>query len=142
VIKKAGRLLLALTVLATLAAGYYGWRYWQLTHDGAATVALSVQVDRRSITGRNSTGLPYRYTAAYTFADPGGNVRNGRQTIDRGLYEELGKRAADAPVVVYYSRSKPRVNAIDPHASRNVAIILGGIALLGWGIVLSRKLSG
>ncbi len=141
-IKKAGTLVLALTVLATFAAGYYGWRYWQLASDGTGTTALSVQVDRRLFTGKNLTGLPYRYSASYTFADQAGNVRTGQQTIDRSTYEKLAQRAADAPVVIYYSRSNPGVNAINQHASRNVSIILGLIALLGWGVVLVRKVSG
>ncbi len=140
--KKASIVVLALTVLATLAAGYYGWRYWQLVSDGTATTALSVQLDRRLLTGKDMTGLPYRYSASYTFANQSGKVYTARQAIDRSTYEKLAQRAADAPVVIYYSRSNPDVNAINQHASRNVSIILGLIALLGWGVVLVRKMSG
>jgi Protein of unknown function (DUF3592) len=141
VTKKAGTLILALALLATLAAGYYGWRYWQLVSDGTGTPALSVQVDRTLMTGKDMTGLPYRYSASYTFSDQRGKVYTARQAIDRSTYEKLAQSAADAPVVIYYSRSNPDLNAINKHASRNVAIILGFIALLGWGVVLVRRMS-
>lgn len=140
--KKAGSVVLLLTVLASLAAGYYGWQHWQLARDGTMTTARSLTVDRQLITGKNVTGLPYRYVADYTFTDESGTVRNGRQTIDRSRYDELAARAPDAPVSIYFSRSNPAVNALDPNSSRNVAVILGLIALLGWALFVARKVSG
>lgn len=140
--KKAGKLVLALTLLATLAAGYYGWRHWQLSQDGATTTALSVDVDRRRITGKNLTGQPYRYTASYTFADAAGRVRSGRQSIDRSQYEELSNRAGGAPVAVHFSRSNPDINGLGAHSSPMTAIALGLIALFGWGLVVTRGLKG
>lgn len=139
--EKAGLLVLGLTLLATLAAGYYAWRHWLLVHDSATTTALSLQVDRKRRTGKNLTGVPYRYVATYTFADESGTVRNGRQTIDGSRYHELAARAPDAPVAVYYSRSNPDISSLDRNASRNVAIVLALIALVGWGIVVSRRMS-
>jgi len=140
--KKAGRVFLALTVLATLAAGYYAWRHWQLARDRATTAALTLEVDRRPVTGKNTTGMPWRYTAIYTFFDESGAVRSGRQTIDASRYDELTNRSGDTPVAIYFSRSHPEVNALNPNSSRNVAAILGVIALLGWGLMIARNMSG
>lgn len=140
--KKAGRVFFALTVLATLAAGYYAWRHWQLASDQAKTTALTIEVDRRPVTGKNTTGMPWRYTAAYTFADESGTVRSGRQTIDASRYDELANRASDAPVAVYFSRSHPEVSTLNPNSSRNIAAILGVIALVGWGLMVARNMRG
>lgn len=140
--KRAGRLFIALTVLVTTAAGYYGWRYWQLARDGITTTALSIAVDRRTVTGKNLSALPWRYVADYTFADQGGAVHSGRETIDRSRYESLEQRAVGAPVAVYYSRSKPYVNTLAQSSPRNAAAVLVLIALLGWGIVLVRGMRG
>jgi hypothetical protein len=140
--KKASRLILALTVLATLAAAYFAWRYWQLAHDGTTTTALSLTVDRRLIVSKTPTGLPYQYSAAYTFADRDGTVHRGRQTIDRSRYVQLADRAPHTPVTITYSRSNPDVNSLDPNAPRNVAMLLGLLALVGWGVVLFRNVGG
>lgn len=138
--KKAGKVVLVLTIMATIVAAYYAWRHWQLSRDLTSTLAIALDVDRRTITGKNLTGLPYRYFASYSFKDESGNLRGGRQTIDRSHYDALADRAADAPVKVYFSRSNPSVNTLTPNTSRNTAIVLGLIALLGWGIVLGGKL--
>lgn len=140
--KKAGRVFFALTVLATLVAGYYAWRHWQLASDQATTTALTLQVDRRPVTGKNTTGVPWRYTATYTFTDESGTARSGSQTIDASRYDELANRAGDAPVSVYFNRTHPEVNTLNPNSSRNVAAILGVIALLGWGLMIARNISG
>lgn len=133
---------IALAVLVTLAAGYYGWRYWQLLSDGVTTNALSVEADRQSFTDKNPANLPYRYYVAYTFADQAGHVRSGRQTIDKRVYEVLAHRSEDAPVVIHYSRSRPYVNELDPRSSRNASVVLTLIALVGWGVILARNLQG
>jgi hypothetical protein len=140
--KKVGKLIIALTVLVSIAAGYYGWRYWQLVHDGTATTAISVDVDRRTITGKNLTSMPWRYAADYTFADASGSVHAGRETIDRGTYDKLAGRAANSPVTVHYSRSRPGVNTLDIGSSRTAALALIGIALFGWVLVLFRSMRG
>jgi hypothetical protein len=135
-------LIIALTVLATLLAAYYGWWDWQLMSNGTTTTALTLQVVRRPFAGKNLAALPYRYDAEYTFADQGGHVRNGRQRIDRSLYEQLARSATDAPVTIHYSRSTPYVNALDPRSSLSVSVILAVIALFGWGAILIRQVRG
>jgi hypothetical protein len=141
--RRGGALIfIALNVLVTLVAGYYGWRHWQLMSDGVTTNALTVETDRQSLTGKNLANIPYRYYAAYTFADETGHISSGRQTIDRATYEALAHRAEGAPVVVYYSRSRPYVNELDPRSSRSASIVLALIALVGWGAILARRLHG
>lgn len=141
--KIGGMLILALTLLVTVLAGYNGWRYWQLAQDRMTATAQAVTVDRRRpYIVKDLSSIPYRYSADYTFADETARIHSGRQTIDGSTYETLAQRANGEPVTVYYSRSRPEVNSLYPNSSRNTSVVLALVALLGWGIVVSRFLRG
>lgn len=135
-------MIIAFAVLATLLAAYYGRSYWQLKSGGATATAISLELDRRRPgISKDLSASPYRYQAAYTFADESGAVHAGRQTIDRSRYEALQGSAPDT-VTIYYSRTDPAVSSLDPGATRLTAVALGLLALFGWGLVIARALRG
>jgi len=132
------RMIIAFAVLLTLLAAYYGRNYAQLIRYGATATAISLELDRRRPgISKDLSATPYRYQAAYTFADESGAVHAGRQTIDRSRYEALQGRAPDA-VTIYYSRTNPTVSSLDPGSTRLTAVALALLALFGWGLVIVR----
>ena len=135
-------MIIAFAVLLTLLAAYYGRSYAQLKKDGATTAALSLELDRRRPgISKDLSASPYRYQAAYTFADESGAVHAGRQTIDRSRYEALQGRDPKA-VTIYYSRTDPAASSLDPDATRLTAVALALLAVFGWGLVVVRALRG
>jgi hypothetical protein len=145
-VSKSFKVIVAMSVLATVLAAYYGWQYGMLVTDGVTTRVLGVRVERQAQFGKNLVGDPYRYFTDYAFSDGGGQRRTGRQSIDRGLYEALaGGRYAPA-IEVRYSRRMPGVNTIDLRALRTAFSVVSVLAGIGWaavavGIVRRRQLS-
>ncbi len=125
-------MLIALATLLTLLAAYYGWRHRQLAIDGTTAPAISIRAERETVSGKNPTGDPYRYFAVYEFAAADGRVHRARQSIGRGLYDELVGGVPAAAVAVHYSRSHPEVSALSRHAPRNVAMVLALLAAAAW----------
>jgi uncharacterized protein DUF3592 len=135
-------MIIALAVLVTLLAAYYGRNDARLTKDGATAPAISLELDRqRPGISKDLSATPYRYQAAYTFADEGGTVHAGRQTIDRSRYDALQGRAPDT-VTIYYSRTDPSVSSLDRGSTRLTAVALFLLALFGWGLVIVRVFRG
>jgi ABC-type Fe3+-siderophore transport system permease subunit len=129
---RTARVLVALAIIVTLLAAYYGGQYWLLVADGETTRALGIKVERQAQVGKNLVGDPYRYFANYAFADLAGQRRSGRQSIGRDQYEALVGGKFAPSIEVRYSRSLPGVNVIDMRALRTVVSVLVGLALLGW----------
>jgi hypothetical protein len=134
-------MLFAIASFLTLLAAYYGWRHRQLAVDGTTAKAISVEVQRETVSGKNPTGVPYQYFATYAFADADGLVHRTREAIGKGLYDQLSG-AAPAGVPVHYSRSHPEVSTLSRQSPRNVALFLVLIAAGAWLTALLRFVRG
>lgn len=134
-------MLVAMAVLATLLAAWYGQRYWQIAAGGATAPAAGVTVERQPVVGKNAFGDPYRYYASYRFTDAEGRVHSARQAIGRDLYDKLSG-GNGTQLVVHYSRARPDVNVLDMDAARIVPLILAGLAAFLWIVALARVLRG
>lgn len=134
-------MLVAIALLATLLAAWYGHRYWQLAADGAVAPAHSVKVEREPVLGKIAFGDPHRYLASYEYVDDDGRVHAARQTISREVYDKLA-RGSDGSLTVHYSRSSPDVNVIDMQAARIVPLTLGALAAVTWIAALFRLVRG
>jgi hypothetical protein len=134
-------MLFAIASFLTLLAAYYGWRHRQLAVDGTTAKAISVEVQRETVSGKNPTGVPYQYFATYAFADADGLVHRTREAIGKGLYDQLSG-AAPAGVPVHYSRSHPEVSTLSRQSPRNVALFLVLIAAGAWLAALLRFVRG
>ncbi len=134
-------MLIAVASLLTLLAAYYSWRHWLLTIDGMTAKVISVEVQRETVSGKNPTGVPYQYFAAYAFANSDGRVHRTREAIGKGLYDQLSG-AGPAGVPVHYSRSHPEVSTISRQSPRNVALFLVVIAAGAWVAALLRGVRG
>ncbi len=137
--KNAGTLV-AIAVLATLLAGWYGRTYWLIAADGTSTAALSVKPEAELKLGKTVIGDPFRYFASYRFIDESGNEHDSRQAIGRDLYAALSR--GDIPLRVHYSRAQPDVNVIDVDAVRWASLILAALAALTWAVALRRLFRG
>lgn len=134
-------MLVAIALLITLLAVWYGQQYWRIATDGAATAALSVKPERDPALGKTVLGDPHRYFASYRYVDADGREHAARQIISRDLYESLMQRP-DRPLTVHYSRSRPDVNVLDIQAARSVPIILAALAGAIWIAPLVRLIRG
>jgi len=133
-------MLLAIALLATALAAWYGHTYWLIASDGATTQALSVRPESERKLGKVVLGDPNRYFAGYRFVDASGHEHAARQTISRDIYEAISERAI--PLTVHYSRSRPDVNVVDFDAVRGVSIILAALASVAWIAALLRVVRG
>ncbi|CAN1722397.1 DUF3592 domain-containing protein [Hyphomicrobium sp. 1Nfss2.1] len=134
-------MLVAIALLATALAAWYGHTYWLIARDGATAQALAVRPESERKLGKVVLGDPNRYFASYRFFDEGGREHAGRQTISRDLYEGLSQ-TGDVTLTVHYSRSRPDVNVIDLDAVRWVSIILAALAGVVWIAALLRVVRG
>lgn len=133
-------MLMAIALVATALAAWYGHTYWLIVSDGGSAKALSVRPESERKLGKVVLGDPNRYFASYRFIDEGGREHAGRQTINRDLYEALSQGAV--PLTVRYSRSRPDVNVVDLDAVRWVSIILAALASVAWIAALLRVVRG
>ncbi len=134
-------MLIAVALLATSLAAWYGQRYWQLAADATTAPADTIKVERLQAPGKTVVGDPFRYYASFAFNDADGRRHTARQSISRSLYNELAQGSA-APVIVHYSRSRPGVNVLDLDALRTVSIVLAIIAAAAWIAALLRLVRG
>jgi hypothetical protein len=135
-VRRKGRTLVAIALLATALSAWYGHTYWQIAADTGTATALSVRPDAEPKLGKTVIGDPYRYFASYRFIDADGREHASRQSISRDLYEALSQ--GDIPLRVYYSRSHPDVNVIDLDADRWLSLILTVCAASAWLVALRR----
>ena len=133
-------MLVAIALLATGLAAWYGHTYWLIASDGATARALSVRPEVERKLGKVVLGDPNRYFASYRFVDESGREHAARQTISRDLYEAISQGAA--PLTVHYSRARPDVNVLDLDAVRWVSIILAALAGVVWIAALLRVVRG
>lgn len=135
-------MLVVIAIVATLAAVYFGGRYWLIAANGATSPAQNVSVElQRENFEKNVFGSANRYYASYTFADASGGEHTAHGRIDRDLYDKLAGGEA-VPLTVHYSRSWPAVNVLDMAAARAMALLLAGLAALVWGFALWRIVRG
>lgn len=134
-------MLVAMAVLATLFAMYYGQRYWQIVADGATAPAVDVKVERQPVVGKNAFGDPWRYYADFRFSDSQGRAHSARQAIGRDLYQALAD-GGGKPLTVHYSRGRPQVNVLDMQSARYVPLILAGLSAFLWVVALARLVRG
>lgn len=133
-------MLVAIALLATGLAAWYGHTYWLIASDGATAQAQSVRPASERKIGKMVLGDPNRYFASYRFVDESGREHASRQTISRDLYEALSQ--GDVPLIVHYSRARPDVNVVDLDAVRWVSIILAALAGVVWIAALLRLVRG
>jgi hypothetical protein len=102
--KRRAAVLVAVALLATAVAVWYGHTYWQIAVDGATASAMSVKPEAEPKLGKNVIGDPYRYFASYRFVDAFGREHASRQSISRDQYEALSQ--GDVWLRVHYSRAR------------------------------------
>lgn len=133
-------MLVAIALLLTLLAAWYGHQYLLIAADGQMTTALDVKPEREPKLGKNVVGDPDRYFARYRYIDASGREHAARQSISRDLYEALSQ--GGIALKVRYSRSRPDVSVLDLDAVRWVSIILAGLAALSWLAAIVRLVRG